>query len=437
MSKKDSLLISLPQSKKMIKELSFCVFDLETTGGNHNKDKIIEIGLVKIEKMKITKKKNYLINPERNIPIFIQKLTSIGQEDVKNAPLIEDIVDDILEFMGDSILVAHNVSFDVPFFNSVLKRLKIPTLKNKTICTNMMTRYIIPNIVSSNLNYISNVFNIKHKKAHRALDDALAAANLLLIYLKIFVNKNIKKINHLYYPQKRYALDSAHYRNNTPIKEIIKKAENIVVPLIITIKDKNGLILHSFPYHKKLIPKKVISNHLNNIKEWDLISFNIYGSICEAIYNFNSIIKSFKLKKQKEIINELCEIYLKNKSVINITEVPQFIIVRHLVHKQLFIYSSNNLFNRPLLIRYPENISSICNYIKANKTKTSTKVIHHKNIKNLTTFLKTYIYTKSSKYDPIFFVDKNMIENQDILCNNIEKFLSDNPNTYNYPKQYI
>ena len=161
-------------SKDLIQNLSFCVFDLETTGGNHQQDKIIEIGLIKIENLKIIDEKNYLINPEIKIPDFIQNLTNISQDDVEDAFLIDDVIDEVIKFMGDSILVAHNTSFDVPFFNSVLTRLNKPIMENSSLCTNLMTKYLIPNLLNSNLNYMSKVFNISHNKAHRALDDAKA-----------------------------------------------------------------------------------------------------------------------------------------------------------------------------------------------------------------------------------------------------------------------
>jgi DNA polymerase-3 subunit alpha (Gram-positive type) len=198
-------------SEKLLSGLSFCVFDLETTGSNQKTDKIIEIGLVKIENLKIVKTKDFLINPEIKIPEFIQNLTGIFQENVKNSPVIEEVIDEILEFMGDSILVAHNISFDIPFFYSVLKRLKKPHLKNKTLCTNLMTKFLMPTLVNSNLNYMCSIFHIPHKKAHKAIDDANASAKLLLTYLKIFIEKGITKINHLYYPRDRFELDRKQY----------------------------------------------------------------------------------------------------------------------------------------------------------------------------------------------------------------------------------
>ncbi len=173
----------------LLNELNFCVFDLETTGGNHEVDQIIEIALVKIENRKIVAEKHLMVKPEIEIPIFIQRLTSIGPKETKDAQKIEEVIDDIVTFMGDSVLVAHNVSFDVPFFNSVLRRLNRPQLTNKSICTVLMTKYLIPDLLNSNLNYMSKIFGIDHPKAHRALDDTRATANLLPTYLEIFEQK--------------------------------------------------------------------------------------------------------------------------------------------------------------------------------------------------------------------------------------------------------
>jgi DNA polymerase-3 subunit epsilon len=107
--------MSEPTSQELIDNLSFCEIDLETTGGNHSKDKIIEIGMVRVKNRKIVGEMSYLVNPEMPIPEFIQNLTNISQKDVKDAKVIEDIMEEVLEFIGDDIIVAHNTSFDVPF----------------------------------------------------------------------------------------------------------------------------------------------------------------------------------------------------------------------------------------------------------------------------------------------------------------------------------
>ena len=128
---------------ELMNSLSFCIIDLETTGGNYKKDKIIEIGLVRVEKLKIVEEKSYLVNPEKEIPDFIQKLTKISQAKVKDKPVIEDIIDEVIDFIGDNILVAHNTSFDVPFLNGVISTLGKSELENKVICTNVMTKHLL------------------------------------------------------------------------------------------------------------------------------------------------------------------------------------------------------------------------------------------------------------------------------------------------------
>ena len=82
-------------------------------------------------------------------------------------------------------------SIDIPFLNGVLKKLRLPSLENKVICTNVMTKYMIPDIMSSNLNYMSQIFGIPHSQAHRAIEDARATGRLLLKYMDIFESKNI------------------------------------------------------------------------------------------------------------------------------------------------------------------------------------------------------------------------------------------------------
>jgi DNA polymerase III subunit epsilon len=109
-------------SNELLRSLKFCVIDLETTGGNPLTEKIIEIGMVKIEDRRIFEEASFLVNPLKEIPDFVQKLTGIRKADVEHAPKIEEVIDEVIEFIGkDSILVAHNTSFDVPFFKRRFK----------------------------------------------------------------------------------------------------------------------------------------------------------------------------------------------------------------------------------------------------------------------------------------------------------------------------
>ena len=101
------------------KELSqtFVVFDIETTGFSNTNDKITEIGAVKIENFKVVDKFSELINPQKDISYKIQELTGITNDMVKDKPTIDEVLPKFIEFIGDSVLVAHNAEFDMSFIS--------------------------------------------------------------------------------------------------------------------------------------------------------------------------------------------------------------------------------------------------------------------------------------------------------------------------------
>ncbi|MEX1098960.1 MAG: 3'-5' exonuclease, partial [Bacteriovoracaceae bacterium] len=255
--------MSAEKSIELLRGLSFCVIDLETTGGNHESDQIIEIGMVRVKNLAIADEKNFLIDPEMSIPDFIQRLTSIKQKDVKGCPKIEDVIDEVLDFIGDDIIVAHNISFDLPFLNSVLRRLGKTELPNRNICTNVMTKHMIPEIMSSNLNYMSQLFNIDHSKAHRAHDDAMATAKLLLKYLDIFIEKGIQKINQLYYPRNKFELDRIHFSQKADREKILAAVERNNSSMLITLKGDRGLILGALPLENPSEQMDVVEKFIN------------------------------------------------------------------------------------------------------------------------------------------------------------------------------
>jgi DNA polymerase-3 subunit alpha (Gram-positive type) len=448
----DEMKAEIPPSEQ-IKQMSFCAFDLETTGGNHKNDKIIEIGLVKIENLKIVAEKDFLIQPEIKIPEFIQKLTNISKEDVADAPVIEEVIDEILEFMGDSILVAHNTSFDVPFFNSVLRRLKKPELENRSICTNLMTKYLIPNLLNTNLNYMSKIFSIKHHKAHRALDDAYAAAELLLRYLHIFIDKNIQKINHLYYPRNRYELDRIHFKSKDKDQEqITHYLDKINTPFLATIKGENGVILFALPCLNTEEEKGFIREKVTDTK-WETVTLKLFGSLVESMVHFNGLFSKMDSNSRVEIINFLWKRHLPNVRKQRTTEeehidpsplnkeLGDFIISPHLVPEQLIIYpiKSLNLKNQ-LIFRYPGHQKKLLQFINSKSSRLSNDKLkeahYHPLFKD---FLQHYLIHKkeTNAKRSLIFKKSLPLGNQEEFFNKIEEFLSKNSNTYRYPEKYI
>ena len=425
------------KSKLLISELSFCVFDLETTGGHHSKDKIIEIGLVKIDKMQIVAEKNFLINPEMVIPDFIQNLTKIRQSDVKDSPLIEDVIQEILDFMGDSVLVAHNTSFDIPFFNSVLKRLNLPEMPNKSICTNLMTKYLIPNLLNSNLNYMCSIFNINHQKAHRALDDAQATAELFIIYLNIFIEKKINKINHLYYPRNRFELDQTNFsKKDSSSEDIIHKIKNIKTSFLLTLKGSNGTILFSYPSSPEKYNLKLIKDFLTN-SEWHIATIKLSGPFLESFIKFTLFYPKIEVETRNKILDQLYVDHSidgtrANESKFN----ADFIISNHLVPDQYIIIPLTKIHPKNALVfRFPGHQKKLLQYISSRSNK-QYKSKEHQISTRLLSFIKEYINQSSDK-TIISFVKELPLSRKNDFLHILNKGLSQNPNTYNYPKEYI
>ncbi len=104
------------------KETEFVVLDFETTGTSAKHNRVIEVGIVLVKNLKIADSFQSFINPGSKIPPFITSLTGIKSEDVEDAPFFEEIVSEILDFIGDSVIVAHNLPFDYSFLKNELRR---------------------------------------------------------------------------------------------------------------------------------------------------------------------------------------------------------------------------------------------------------------------------------------------------------------------------
>jgi len=111
-------------------DVTFCVLDIETTGGDRNTDLITEIGMVKVRAGVCLGTLQTLINPGRAIPPMITVLTGITESMVVRAPAIEAVLPAMIEFLGDAVVVGHNVGFDMAFINSALTRRGDPEIVN-------------------------------------------------------------------------------------------------------------------------------------------------------------------------------------------------------------------------------------------------------------------------------------------------------------------
>lgn len=156
----------------------YVVLDVETTGGKAGTDRITEIGAVKVQGGKVLETFNTLINPERQIPSFISRLTGISNSMVSSAPRFADIAQQLNSFLQGAVFVAHNAKFDYSFIRAELARCDIP-FDMPQLCTVVNMRRYYPGLASYSLGKLCTEFDIKLTNHHRALDDAMATVELL------------------------------------------------------------------------------------------------------------------------------------------------------------------------------------------------------------------------------------------------------------------
>ena len=157
---------------------SYCVVDIEATGGNHKNGRIIEVGMVRVIDGNISDELSILINPEQPIDKYVSKLTGITDDDLVNAPLFEDVSEKIRSFLGDSIFVAHNATFDYTYLRSELRNVGIDYSADQ-LCTVDLSRKVFPDEESHSLGKLCRSLGLEVTNRHRALGDALSAALLL------------------------------------------------------------------------------------------------------------------------------------------------------------------------------------------------------------------------------------------------------------------
>ncbi len=157
---------------KTPKQLDFVFFDLETTGGNPSNSEVIEIAAIRERDGKEIARYQTLVNPRRHIPRPVREITGIDQSMVRDAPVIEDVIDDLLEFIGDSVLVSHGVLNDFSFIAHYARKIRAKELSNFYVCTHLLVSNFLPNIPVKSLSGVANYFSLPVGNAHRAMADA-------------------------------------------------------------------------------------------------------------------------------------------------------------------------------------------------------------------------------------------------------------------------
>ncbi|KAB3536940.1 PolC-type DNA polymerase III [Alkaliphilus pronyensis] len=246
-------------------EETYIVFDIETTGLSNKKDRITEIGAVKVHGGKIIEDFSTLVNPEVPIPAKIVELTGINDELVKNAPKIDEAMEKFLGFIEDKPLVAHNAEFDIGFIRENARRLGYQ-LNNSSLDTLKLARLLLSKLKKHKLNIVAKELNIKLENHHRAVDDATATAEIFLKFIEMMKSKGINNLGEM---------------NKKLVKQAdIKKLDTfhaiILVKNYTGLKNLYRLVSDShlkYFYKKPRLPKSLLTKHREGL---------IIGSGCEG-----------------------------------------------------------------------------------------------------------------------------------------------------------
>src|ERR1700712_2413537 len=161
----------------------YAIVDIETTGGHASANGITEIAICIHNGKKVIERYATLVNPRREIPIYISALTGITNEMVENAPNFEDVAHDIYHLLNGKIFVAHNVNFDHSFVRYHLAAAGYELQCNK-LCTVRLGRKILPGLPSYSLGKLCRHLGIDNESRHRAAGDAEATARLFSLLLQ-------------------------------------------------------------------------------------------------------------------------------------------------------------------------------------------------------------------------------------------------------------
>ena len=293
----------------------YVVFDIETTGFSSKNDKIIEIGAVKLKDGEIVDSFSIFVDPKVNIPYKITELTSITQNMVNGQPTIDEVLPKFMEFVGDSVLVAHNAAFDVGFIKKNLMDMG-KTLKNPVMDTVPLARYLYPDLKKVKLNLVAKHLGISLENHHRAVDDAKATAEILKFSFKKMKEEmdihDVKTLNEKYLSNIDVKKLPLHHiiilaKNQTGIKNLYKLvsmahldyfARRPRLPKSIITEYREGLIIGSACEAGQLYKAVLEGKTDGELKE--IASFYDYLEI-QPIQNNEFLIRKGNVKDEDEL----------------------------------------------------------------------------------------------------------------------------------------
>ncbi len=278
---------SVTNSKNQSLDVQYCVLDLETTGLSFRTEKITEVGIMKVKNGEVIDEFECFVNPQKPIPPQVVEVTHITDDMVKDAETIDKVFPKILDFIGDSVLVAHNADFDIGFLKHNAKLLGY-SLENTYIDTLRLAKELFPDYKKYKLGIIAENLGIKVDVAHRALDDVDTTVKVFNIMIKMLKERKVQTLDDI---DKKL---SDEFERKDSYKKLPSYHAIILAKNYVGLKNLYKLVsishLHYF-YKKPRILKSIYKKYSEGL---------ILGSACEQGELYRAIVAG---KDEEEIEN--------------------------------------------------------------------------------------------------------------------------------------
>ena len=263
-------------------DTTYCVLDLETTGFSAKTEKITEVGIMKVKNGEVIDEFSCFVNPEKHIPERVTEVTNITDEMVKDAKTIEQVFPEILDFIEDSVLVAHNAPFDMGFLKQNAKILGYE-FDYTYIDTLSLAKDLFPDYKKYKLGKIAENLGIKVEVAHRALDDVDTTVKVFRVMLDMLKERGAKKVDDI------DEVSSTEESKKDAYKKLKTYHAIILAKNYIGLRNLYKLVslshLHYF-YRKPRILKSLYQKYSEGL---------ILGSACEA----GELYQAIELRKSR------------------------------------------------------------------------------------------------------------------------------------------
>ena len=273
-------------------DATYVCFDLESTGLSIKYDRITEFGAVKIKNGLVVDRMDILINPEMPIPKKIQEITNITDEMVKNQPTIKEVLPKILEFFGDSVIIAHNFEFDYNMIKEAMRVNGFGYFKQPAIDTLAISRFVYPENTQHSLGALSKRLEVNYdsESAHRADYDAEVLANCWLALRNLLTHDKkmvyVKELEEL--PIQQISLK--HYRNTYHVTVLAKNRDGLKdLYKIVSFAHTEHMGAHPF------VPRSLLTKYRHNL---------LVGSAC-----LNSEVFYASTNRSQEKLEEVIQFY--------------------------------------------------------------------------------------------------------------------------------